>query len=396
MPSIFLPDINKIIAEVSKFDELDKKINDFYVSMGQTVSKSNTKLETVVIFDMVESTLLKLKIGHAEAMRKILLHDKICREVVKKLEGEILKETGDGLIVLFQNPLHACIAAINVVEIAVRKEVSTKASLVLGMFEKIKISNKMDVYGASMDLCSRIEKYASENQILINKTLHDTVLTFLNSYDDVLIADPISVELKGYGKTEIHEISTKQRGLKNYIKIPLQNISHEPLSLDEKIQLIKSAKFEIIDVGTGLQDLSTHFGDPSEFMGFVRELSRKGINLKLIIVDQDWSLEKLKTLDESAWQDFTISKKHFDLLKKLEKDINTEKLPGCLEILQYKKLPTFRALFIDPNQDGRIIISNQLLGLEKHRIPEIQISKTSHPQMINSYMSSIKFLLADV
>jgi class 3 adenylate cyclase len=396
MPSVFLPDMNKIISEISKFDELDKKINDFYVSMGQTVYKNNTKLETVVIFDLVESTLLKLKIGHAEAMRKILLHDKICREVVKKMEGEIIKETGDGLIVLFQNPLHACLAAINVLEIAIRKEIPTKASLVLGMFEKIKISNKLDVFGTSMDLCSRIEKYAFENQILINSTLHDTVLSFLKNYDDILISEPISVELKGYGKTEIYEISTKQRGLKNHVKIPIQNILQEQLSLDEKIQLIKSAKFEIIDVGTGLQDLSIHFGDPSKFGNFVREVLRKGVNLKLITVDHDWSLEKLKTVDESAWQEFTVSKKHLDVLKKLENDIIAEKLPGRLEIHQYKKLPTFRALCIDPNQDGRIIISNQLLGLEKHSMPEIQISKTTHPQMINSYMSSIKFLVTDL
>ena len=395
MASVYLEDIEKIISEVSKFSELDTKISEFYTSMGQTMHKNNTKLETVVIFDLVESTLLKLKLGHAEAMRKILLHDKICRSVVKRLEGEIIKETGDGLIVLFQNPLHACLAAINVIEIASRKEIPTKASLVLGMFEKIKISNKIDVFGTSMDLCSRIEKLASENQIIINSALHDTVLTFLKNYSDVLISNPISVELKGYGKTEIYEIASKHIGLKNYVKMQSQSNVDEQLSWDEKIQLIQNAKFEIIDVGTGLQDLGTHFGD-SEFSNFVKKLLRKGVNLKLIIVDQEWSSEKLKTIDESVWQDFIVSKKHLNILRELENGLEVEKLPGQLEVRQYKKLPSFRALCIDPNHDGRVIVSNQLHGVEKHNTPEVHFSKTSYPHMFESYMSSIRFLNTDI
>lgn len=391
MPSIYLDDLDKILSEVSKFSELDTKIDEFYQSMGQTAHKNITKLETVVIFDLVESTLLKSKIGHAEAMRKILLHDKICRIVVKKLDGEIIKETGDGLIVLFQNPLYACIAAINVLEIATKKEIPTKASLVLGMFEKIKISNKIDIFGTSMDLCSRIEKFASANQILINSALHDTVVTFLKNYEDVLISNPFSLELKGFGKTEIYEIAAKKAGLKNYVNVPSQKNGNDKISLDEKIQLIQNAKFEIVDVGTGLQDLGVHFGD-AVFVSFVTKLLEKGVNLKLIILDQDWSLEKVKPIDELAWQNFTISKNHLSILRELVHNLQENKLPGRLEIHQYKKFPTFHATCIDQANDGKIIVSGQLCGIKKQSAPESLVSKLTNPHMFESYVSSIEFL----
>lgn len=393
MPSVFLSDLDKIISDVSKYDDVDIRISEFYTSMGQTVYKNKTQLKTVVIFDLVESTLLKAKIGHAKAMREILLHDKICRTVVKRLDGNIIKETGDGLVALFENPLYACLAAINVLEIAVRKEIHTKAALVLGMLEEIKISNKIDVFGTAMDVCSRIEKHASENQILINSALHDTVQTFLKDYDDVLISKPIHVTLKGYGKSEIYEISSKNIGLKNYVTPLLQNNEHERLTIDEKIELIHNAESDIIEVGSGFLDFVTHFGNSTEFVGFIKKLLKKGINIKFIVIDPDWSSEKLKTVDETEWENSTSLKNHFTILKELQNELNAEKLPGGLEVSLYKKIPLFSALCIDSNREGRMIVSNRLHGIEKSENPEIQFSKKSDPLMFNSYMSSIQFLL---
>ncbi len=396
MPTAIVHDLDNIISEVSEYTDLDAKIDEFYKSMGQPVLKNKTQVETVVIFDLVESTLLKVKIGHDEAMRKILLHDKICRVVVKKFNGHIVKETGDGLMVVFENPLHACLAAINVLEIATRKEIPTKAALVLGLIEKVKVGDRSDVFGIAVDMCSHIEKCTSENQILINKALYDAVLTFLKNYDDIFIGKPMSITLKAYGKSEIYEISSKQSGLKNCITLPFQNSGQDRLTINEKIEFIQNTKFEIIEVGSGFLDFITHFKNSIEFIDFVRELLKKGINIKCMVVDPDWISEKMKFGDCIHWENFLTLKNHLVVLKELQKEFNSEKLPGYLEILVYKKLPLFSALCIDSNHEGgRMIVSNYLHGIEKSENPEIQFLKTSNPIMFNSYLSSIIYLMKD-
>jgi class 3 adenylate cyclase len=389
MPSIILNDVEKIISEVSKFGELDSKLNEFYRSMGENQYKNKTNLETIVIFDLAGSTSLKLKIGHMEAMHKILLHDKICKAVIKRFNGEVLKETGDGVVASFKDPLSACLAALNTIEIANRKEISTKAALVLGITEKIKLSNKIDVFGISMDICSHLEKYAIENQILINNNLYDTAMTFLKNYDDVLISNPISVNLRGYGETKIYEIASKRTGLRNRTKYQ-PHVEDKQLSTTEKIELIKNAKAEIIEIGEGFQDIAYNLDDRS-FSDFIKDILRSGINIRFIITNPNLVVDKNSTPD---YEVIIISQGHFMMLKKLQNEVRNEKLSGMFEIYVYEKPVPFTAIGIDSNQDdGVILVSNHLPGITRSKVPHVQITKTSHPVMFNSHVSSIKFLI---
>ena len=387
MPSVILNDIEKIIIEISKFEDLDLKLNDFYKTMGQTPHKNHTELQTILIFDLVESTLLKSKLGHSEAMQKILLHDKICRTVVKTLSGEILKETGDGMVTLFSDPLNACLAAMNVLEITTRKHIPTKAVLALGMVEKIKISNKTDIFGTIADICSRIEKYASENQILINSSLHDTVITFLKNYDDVLISKPLAVTLKGYGDTILYEIATKKLGLKNHVKLPL-NVEDRQLSINEKIEFIRNAKSSIIEMNEGLYDIARHLENSKLFKEFIKDLLRKRIHIKLIMEGLEHNLEETKKENNS------IQKNHFMILREVQHESRIEKLSGVLEIYECEKPLPFNVTCIDSNQeDGMLLVSSNLPGVRKEIIPQVLISKTSQPFSFKSYMLSVEFLL---
>lgn len=392
MPSVFLNDLDKIISEVSQYQDKIEKVGEFYNQMGRAAWETFAKPETVVIFDFSGSTSLKLKIGHELAMRKIVLHDKICRIIIKKLNGEVIKETGDGVVALFANPLDACRAAINTLEIAVRKEIPTKASLVFGMFEKIKLASKIDVYGLSMDTCARIEKCALENQILINSALHNAILPFLKDYDDVLVSEPIPVTLRGIPDKEIYEIASKHIGLQNTIATESKKNRYKRFAINEKIELIRNAESEIIEVGFGFQEFINHFGNFTGLGDFIKRLLKKGVNIKFLIVDPNWGLEELKTTEEALAEKCRILKNHLILLRELQTELDVKKLQGNLEIHLYRKFPLFQALCIDSDLDGRIIVSNHLHGIEESENIEIMISKTSDPLMFDSYRSSIKLL----
>lgn len=397
MTSSIIRDLNKIIDQPSRAYELDRKISSLYATIGTVGTKRKTKLETIVIFDLVGSTSLKGELGHDEAMREILLHNKICRSIVQKLNGSIIKELGDGILATFEDPLNACLAAINVKEAANKMKIFTKSALVLGLIERAKIDKNIDVLGTTIDRCSRIEKYAFQNQILIDRALHDAVNTFLMNYDDIQVGPPMSAILKGCGKTELYEISSKNFELKNALNIPFHINEGGRLPFEEIMAFIQNAKSEVIVIGMGLRTLTSYFFDinPSEFKNYIKDLLRKGVHFKCLAVDPNWVLEKEKFGDQDNEYFLQIAN-NLNKLKKVQNEFKSEKLLGSLEILVYRKNPLFHAVCIDLNtQEGRMVVSNYLYGGDKSGNPVTQFSKMSNPIMFDRYSSSVNCLLED-
>ncbi len=59
-----------------------------------------------------------------------------------------------------------------------------------------------------------------------------------------------------------------------------------------------------------------------------------------------------------------------------------------------EKIRYFKTICVDPNnEEGRIIVSNYLYGIEKSGYPVIQFSKISNPIMFNKYLSSVNWLM---
>ncbi len=181
-------------------------------------------MTTVTIFDLSDSTSLKLKLGHDKAMQIVLFHNEICRRMIKKFSGVIIKEVGDGIIARFNNPINACLTAINIrqaINLGLfgkgqnKRKITTKASLVMGVVEKIKIKNRYDVFGLPIDRCSRIEKYALPNQILMDGAVFDSTKSFLGNYSDIKIGKPNKITIRGYGKSILYEIGSSNFKLKN-------------------------------------------------------------------------------------------------------------------------------------------------------------------------------------
>lgn len=395
MASSIIRDLDKIVGAVSKNDTLDRKIGDLFSSVGEMGTKTKTKVQTVVIFDLVESTSLKVKVGHDEAMRKIMLHDKICRLIVKRFGGLIIKELGDGMLVTFDDPLKACLAAINVKEGANRTKISTKAALVLGLIERTKVADRIDIFGTPVDRVSRIEKFAHANQILIDRALHDAVMTFLMNYNDILVGPPMVAMLKGHGNNELFEISNHGHELKNSLNIPFQINENGRLRIDESAEYIKNAKHEVIEIGRGLRTLTGYYYDknPGEFKNYVRDALTKGVNFKFIASNPEWISEKIGIQSEEDGKYFKQIQENLDRLRAVQKEFENEKLSGSFEIFVYEEIPLFHALCIDIHtSEGRMAISNYLPGVEKSRCPVMQFSRSSNPVMFNAYMSSINYL----
>lgn len=180
--------------------------------------QSKKPIETVAIFDVSNSTGLKLEIGHDHTVKKMFLHNQLCRQMIKRFNGQVVKELGDGLLVRFQDPLNACLAAVNIQVVTHMSEIPSKAALALGVIEEAQINKDIDIFGTTVDICSRIEKCTLPNQILIDRTLYDIAKTHLKDYNDIKISQPMHAELKGYGKCELYEMTSERFDLLNKLK----------------------------------------------------------------------------------------------------------------------------------------------------------------------------------
>ncbi|MDQ6862212.1 MAG: hypothetical protein M3044_00160 [Thermoproteota archaeon] len=396
MTSSIIAHLDKIITEISKDFELGKKIGEISKSIGDTGSKSKSQVATIVIFNLSESASLSVQHSHDEVMEKILLHERICRSIAKKFNACVIKNVDDGILVVFDHPLNACLTAINVKEVSNKMKISTKAALALGLIETAKVNNKIEVFGTTVDRCSHIGRCVFENQILIDKGLHDSVVTFLKNYEDIVISSSMSAILKGHGRIELYEISSNNFKLRNCLNTPIFINEEGRLRTEENVALIQNAKSEIIKVGTGLNEFTSCFfsKNPAEFKNHVRELLRKGINFKCLAVDPEWIITKIRCEHEEDKKYFMEIPNNLNKLKEVQNEFVEEKLPGSFEIFVYKNMPLFHAICIDAtNEEGRMIISNYLPGIEKSSCPVLHFSKISNPVMFNTYLLSINNIL---
>jgi class 3 adenylate cyclase len=115
------------------------------------------------------------------AITKMLLHNKMCRNIVEKNNGIVIKELGDAILVTFKSAGLACECAIKVIRNLKRqgKGIRTKVTVASGTLWKIKTTTEDDVYGIPVNLCTRMSQYAKEDCILFEENAYVAVQNWL-------------------------------------------------------------------------------------------------------------------------------------------------------------------------------------------------------------------------
>jgi len=123
---------------------------------------------TLAMFDLTDSSGLKIDKGHRKGVSIALEHNAICEKIASDYSGKILKYMGDGLFVQFDNPKSACEAAIKIKqEVCNQKKFQTKGGITMGMVQNIEIGGITDTLGAIVDKCAGLCSLAFPDQILI-------------------------------------------------------------------------------------------------------------------------------------------------------------------------------------------------------------------------------------
>lgn len=143
-------------------------------------SKNQRDTFSVVHFDLKESTKLMRK-APLTAITNMLLHNKMCRNIVEKNNGTVIKELGDAVMVTFNNTGLACECAIKVIR-NLKKHgggIRTKVTVGYGTLWKIKTAKEEDVYGVPVNLCTRMSAHATEDCILFEEEAYGLVHDWL-------------------------------------------------------------------------------------------------------------------------------------------------------------------------------------------------------------------------
>ncbi len=355
----------------------------------------------VGIFDMAESTKLKLDKGHLEGRSRALRHNLLCRRVIEAFGGKVVKTLGDGVLATFPDGLLACRAAVEIKRGTLRLGgLATRAGLAFGHVEEVRVDRTIDVYGDVVDRCARLAALAAPGQLLIDGVLHQAVHAALADYPEVRVGKGRQVTLKGCGPVEVHELSTRTwRFQTEPLDLGGQIRVHEDgrLSLADKVAFLEGARSEVIEFGVGLQTYVSYFLSrrSGEYADHVVALLRRGVRVKCAALDPDFEGASLYCADRGEPEYADAIRAMIPKLDRIRGEVLARAGGGSFELYLYAHLPSFHAVVVDGADErrARMTVSNYLFGIPRSRCPVLQFSKSSSPTLFATYWGSIQRLL---
>lgn len=174
-------------------------------------------------------------------------------------------------------------------------------------------------------------------------------------------------------------------------------------STSEKIQFIKNAKKEIIEVGIRLHTFSQYFTSrrKSEFRDHIEQLLKKGVNMKCLMMDPYSEMTRLYFMDRAkASPDeakaFDQMPEILDDLKKIKDELNQLGYAGRFELFTYENFPYNHYMMVDPDEDnGKLLLSSYIHGIRRAHCPVMEIRKNTAGVTFNTYLKSLQMILKE-
>lgn len=169
-------------------------------------------------------------------------------------------------------------------------------------------------------------------------------------------------------------------------------------TINKKVELIETAKYEVIELGIALCTFSSYFEQraPYEFKDHVLELLRSGVVFKCVTMDPDCELAAKYAEDQVDTEFLDKNRSSLKSLKALSNEFKHLGLAGKFEIYVYHHVPYFHAVCVDGDKtNGRMFIHPYMYATKKAETPGFEFSKSDHPAMFEKYWASVKKVLAD-
>jgi class 3 adenylate cyclase len=158
---MFIGDVDPLLGEIEEFMTGTRGHGDF-----------DRVLATVLFTDVVRSTESAAALGDRAWRARLEGHNDVVRRQLDRFQGQEIKNTGDGVLALFDRPTRAIRCADAISEAVERLDLQVRAGLHTGEFERM----GNDVGGISVHIGARICELAAPGEVLVSGTVHDLVV----------------------------------------------------------------------------------------------------------------------------------------------------------------------------------------------------------------------------
>lgn len=174
---------------------------------------------TVMFTDLYNSSEMYSTDGDESATEQVLDHFKILHDAAAQERGAIVKTIGDSVMAVFRSPIHALEAYLHAQEVLNKASSSGKIKLKAGIHTgdciAVTLNNRIDYFGKTVNISSRLVEKASENEVVISNEVYTNsdFQAFLRREKRRLNISSLDTSLKGCENRlyELKRISTAKK-----------------------------------------------------------------------------------------------------------------------------------------------------------------------------------------
>ena len=172
-------------------------------------SKVTASEVTMLFTDLMNSTELYVKEGDETAIGRVMGHFRVIQQIIAEERGGIIKTIGDSVMAVFWEPVSALKAVQRIQQIfsnssAVGNAFKIKAGVHFGDCTAVNLNGRIDYFGTTVNIASRLVDAASEKEIMLSEALyeHPDIKLYLEKNSKTFFVKDVSKELKGFSEEE--------------------------------------------------------------------------------------------------------------------------------------------------------------------------------------------------
>jgi class 3 adenylate cyclase len=150
------------------------------VTGGLQIRESERVFATVLVEDIVGSTEMAVKLGDSPWKGLLERHYQLAESIVTKLQGRVVKTTGDGIVVVFDSPSRSLRCAEQLREAIQGLGMEARIGIHAGEIER----RGDDVAGIGVHIAARVSALAEGSEILVSGTVRDLVVGSRAEFSD--------------------------------------------------------------------------------------------------------------------------------------------------------------------------------------------------------------------
>ena len=150
-------------------ENIVKDLITFFSETGSDIKSADRNLATILFTDIEDSTKKMTEMGDIQWSEKMNKHDEIMKDTIESFNGKLVKNTGDGVLAVFDGPARSIESAISSITRLGEIDLKIRCSLHVGEV----IWRNDDITGIAVNIAARALEKCPGNGVVITKNLRD-------------------------------------------------------------------------------------------------------------------------------------------------------------------------------------------------------------------------------